>query len=185
MLVCGSVVKNGWLVTLHGVVHVLRAGNVANLRVECQVGKLVVQLSVELKQRSFRPVKADQSKRIESSDLPADFRTDRTRRARHHDNFSLNTLAYSPLIQMYGLSSQQIFDGDIPDLLSQFCAVDDLLQARDHLVINLGINRELQHADQLRAGCGRYGNQQSLDFILSGQRSKRFSSAQHPLAMEG
>src|SRR5271167_1926704 len=84
VFVCGGMVDDRRSIAFHRLLYIAMAGDVAQLGEEGQPGKLVVQLSVQLKQRSFGLVKANQGKRVKSGYLAADLRTDRARRAGYH-----------------------------------------------------------------------------------------------------
>jgi hypothetical protein len=72
MFVGGGVIENGRLMALHYTPQSVRVRDATNLRVKGQMGKGLSQFPVNLEQRRFGLIEADQGKGIEASDLPAD-----------------------------------------------------------------------------------------------------------------
>ena len=72
MLVGGGVIQNGRLIAMHHPPQSFGLQDVPYLRVKHQMGKGLLQLPVNLKERRFRLIEADQGNGIEASNLPAD-----------------------------------------------------------------------------------------------------------------
>ena len=134
---------------------------------------------------SLRLIETHNGKRTEESDLPADFRPDRARSARHHDNPPLNALPNPVQVKMHWLSTEQILYSNLSDLLAQFRALDKFPQTRHHLVFHLGIGGELQNAHHLRSRRSRKRDEQSLNGVLLHQCFEGISRSQYPHSMQG
>ena len=142
-------------ILFHDTRYLIGLGDISDLRVKRHVWVVLVQLSVNLKQRGLCFVESDQSPRAEMGNLSAEFRADRARSTRHQDNFSLDSLPDMTQIQLYGLTAQKIFNCNIADLSAQFLALDQISETRNHLVLDARIRGQFQNADHLRSGCGK------------------------------
>ena len=76
MLVGGRMIENRRPVAFHHSLQLLRVGNISDLGMKCHAGKVLSQLSIDLKEWGLGLIESDQSKRTETCNLSAELRSD-------------------------------------------------------------------------------------------------------------
>src|SRR5579863_2429777 len=137
---------------------------------------------IDVKEWSFSLIETDNSGWAEFCDLPADFRTNRSSRASYHHHSSTDALSNQAQIKLHRLPAEKVFHGDLSNLFPQICILEQLSQTRHHLVLDLGICRELEDPYHLRSSSGRNRNEYFLDPASLHPGPESLSRSQHTLS---
>src|SRR5690625_7027467 len=113
---------------------------------------------------------------METCDLPDELGPDRSARSGHQNRPTLDIIGDVVGVETDGLPAKQVLYIDLADLRDGDAAADELVNAGDNAVVDIGLLREIHDAAHHRTRLRRNGDDDLVD-ALQDRKSTRLNSS--------
>src|SRR5690625_1470797 len=153
--------------------------HVGDDRTPLHIGEETRCLTVDLVNAVLAAAQQQELLWMESGDLPDELGPDRSARAGHQDRPTLDIIGDVVGVETDGLTAQQVLYVDLADLRDGNAAADELVDAGNNAVVDLGLLREIHNAAHHRTRLRRNGDDDFVDALHPRDCRKVVNASEH------